>query len=124
MENDHSENNVKRTSAFYFALILMFILFLLTLNTDFAQYSQHTDTGIPMWFFKILFPVDFIILAALVLIFFYRKIGVFLFPGFVLIHHLLYEFYLSTTLLSGLHLLFVYVGIGLLVIIPRWKDFK
>ena len=94
------------------------------LNTDMAQYSQHHETGVPSWFISVLFGVDAIILVSLILVYFFKKIGVYLLPLFVMVHHLLYEFYLSTTLLAGLHLLFVFLTAGLLVIIPRWKLFK
>lgn len=124
MEENYFGNNTQKTPAFYIAIGIILVFFGLMLNTDLAQFSQHKDTGIPGWFFNVLFPVDFIIIASVVLIFFYRKIGAYLFPVFALVHHVLYEFYLSTTLLSGLHLLFVYVGVGLLVVIPRWKAFK
>jgi uncharacterized membrane protein len=94
------------------------------LNTDLAQYSEHKETGVPSWFIAVVFGVDICIILALMLVLFYKKIGVFSFPIFVMVHHLLYEFYLSTTLLSGLHLLFVFLTVGLLVIIPRWKFYK
>lgn len=117
-------NESRRTPAFYIAMLLILLLFILMLNTDLAQFSQHKDTGVPAWFFDVVFPVDFVILASVILMLLYRRIGVYIFPVFVLLHHVLYEFYLSTTLLSGLHLLFVFIGAGLLVIIPRWKYYR
>jgi ABC-type xylose transport system permease subunit len=124
MENQYFETVTKRSKSFYFAIILTFVLFLLMLNTDLAQYSQHLDTKVPTWFVQLLLVIDVAILGCLALVYFYRKIGVYLFPVLVLLHHLLYEFYLSTTLLAGLHLLFVFLTAGLLVIIPRWKSYK
>jgi hypothetical protein len=124
MENQYFDQSEKKTISFYFALVLTFILFLLMLNTDLAHYSQHENTRVPFWFVNLLIGLDIVIVLSLVFIYFYKKIGVFLFPISVFIHHLLYEFYLSTTLLAGLHLLFVFLTAGLLVIIPRWKFFK
>ena len=127
MENktqDDIKKEQHKSTAFYVAHILIFIFFLLLLNTDLAQYSQHSITGIPTGFVSTVFLVDLGIVAMLVLQFFYKKIGTILFPFFVLLHQGLYEFYLSTTLYAGLFLLFVYSTAGLLVVIPRWKSFK
>ena len=57
-------------------------------------------------------------------IYFYRKIGVILFPVAILFHFYLHEFYLSTMLYSDLFTLFSYVALGLLAIIPKWNFFK
>jgi hypothetical protein len=122
--NDDVKSLDHRSLSFNLAHILIFIFFLLILNTDLAQYSQHTITGIPTGFVATIFVVDLCIVLMLVLQFFYKKIGTFLFPVFVLIHQGLYEFYLSTTLYAGLFLLFVYCTAGLLVVIPRWKSYK
>ncbi|WP_124641586.1 MULTISPECIES: hypothetical protein [Amniculibacterium] len=124
MENQYFGEVKKRSLSFYLALAITFIFYILMLNTDMAQYSQHHETGVPSWFISVLFGVDAIILVSLILVYFFKKIGVYLLPLFVMVHHLLYEFYLSTTLLAGLHLLFVFLTAGLLVIIPRWKLFK
>lgn len=123
--NDHSsEKSIGRSRFFYLALGLLFLVFLLSLNTDFAQFSERRDTGIPNGFFWMVFTVDVCIVLSLVLIYLYRKAGAFLFPCFVLAHFFLHNFYLSTTLFSDLNLLFVYFAAGLLVIIPRWNVFK
>ena len=124
MENQYFGEVKKRSLSFYLALAITFIFYILMLNTDMAQYSQHHETGVPSWFISVLFGVDAIILVSLILVYFFKKIGVYLLPLLVMVHHLLYEFYLSTTLLAGLHLLFVFLTAGLLVIIPRWKLFK
>ena len=124
MENQYFGEVKKRSLSFYLALAITFIFYILMLNTDMAQYSQHHETGVPSWFISVLFGVDAIILVSLILVYFFKKIGVYLLPLLVMVHHLLYEFYISTTLLAGLHLLFVFLTAGLLVIIPRWKLFK
>lgn len=124
MENQYFGKVEKRSKSFYFVFLLTLVFFVLMVNSDMAHYSQHLQTGVPSWFITLIFVVDIAILVSIVLIFFYKKIGVFAFPLFVMAHHLLYEFYLSTTLIAGLHLLFVYVSLGLLVVIPRWKSFK
>lgn len=124
MDNNSSENKIGRGRFFYIALGLMFFVFLLSLNTDLAHFSERKDTGVPDGFFWMIFTVDACIVLSLVLIYLYRKPGAVLFPCFVLAHFFLHNFYLSTTLFSDLNLLFVYFAAGLLVIIPRWSVFK
>lgn len=124
-QNHEAFGKVKtRSTSFYFAHILIFIFFVLIVNTDMAQYSQHKVTGIPRWFSTLIFSVDALIVIGLLLQFLFKKVGVFIFLVFAVLHQLLYEFYLSTTLYAGLFLLFVEITAGLLVIIPRWKFYK
>lgn len=124
MQEQSPETTIKRTRSFYIALIIMLLPFILSVNTDLAHFAEHHDTGVPAGFFWIIFIVDFLILLCMVLIYFYKKAGVVLLPFAVLLHFLLHNFYLSTTLYADMFLLFVYCGAGLAVIIPRWKAFR
>ncbi len=124
MEENHSQPLIKRSKFFYIALILLLPVFFLSVNTDLLHYSQRKDTGVPDFFFWIIFSVDLLIVVSIVLIYFYRKLGAILFPLMVITHFTMHNFYLSTMLLSDLNLLFVYFAAGLLVIIPRWSVFK
>ena len=124
MEETVQNKKLKRTKYFYIALALLFLAFLLSANTDLGHFSSRNYTGVPIEFFYIIFSVDFLVIFSMVLIYLYKKAGAILFPMFILIHFMLYNFYLSTTLLSDLNVLFVYFAAGLLVIIPRWNEFK
>lgn len=124
MQEQHPEATFKKSLSLYIVLILMLIPFILSVNTDLAHFSQHTDTGVPKEFLWIIFTVDFLVLLCMVLIYFYRKVGAILLPVAVMMHFLLHDFYLSTTLYADLFLLFVYCGAGLAVIIPKWKIFR
>jgi hypothetical protein len=94
------------------------------IGVDLTEYFQKTDINIPVWYFYLIFAVDIIGLLSIVGIYFYRKIGVILFPVAILFHFYLHEFYLSTMLYSDLFTLFSYVALGLLAIIPKWNFFK
>lgn len=124
MSNQNSEVSTKRTLSFYLAFVIMLIPFILSVNTDLAQFSEHKDTGIPPAFFNIIFSVDALIVLSMVLIYFYKKVGVILFPILVMMHFMLHNFYLSVSLYADLFLLFVFCGAGLAVIVPRWIAFK
>lgn len=122
MNDTNTTTTSKKTWSFYFAILLMVVLAFLSLNTDFAHLSA--DENVPTWFYYLLFSVDFLVFSSIVLIYFYKNIGVFLLPISVITHYIFHNYYLSTTLYSDLHLLFVFISAGLLVIIPRWNFFR
>lgn len=124
MEDNFFDKNPDKTVFFYFVIIILFVLSLLSIGVDLTEFSQKRDINIPQWFFHIIFTVDFILIASIIAIFFYRKIGVIVYPIAIIIHFFLHEFYLTTMLYSDLFNLFVFVGIGLLSIIPKWNFFK
>ena len=124
MEDNYFDKNPKKTTFFYVAIFFMVALSFLGIGVDLTEYSQKTDINIPSWYFYLIFAVDIIGLLSIVGIYFYRKIGVILFPVAILLHFFLHEFYLSTMLYSDLFTLFSYVALGLLAIIPKWNFFK
>jgi hypothetical protein len=118
---DHSFKNNKDYYLFFGLIILVFFL---SINTDYIEYTLHKTINIPSNFFYYTFGVDFLVLVSWVLILFFRKVGIILFPLFVAIHFALHNYYLSTFLYSDVTVLFLYIGLGLLAIIPRWNDLK
>lgn len=124
MDQPYFTGAEKKTAFFYIALILMLLGAALSINTDLAEFSQHTDLSIPKWFFWIIFSIDTLMIACMAAIYFYRKIGVILLPLLIMAHFLLHNFYLSTMLYSDLNFLFLYFAAGLLAVIPRWNYFK
>ncbi len=124
MKGSITEKTTSRSKYFYIALVLLIFSLVLSFNTDLAQFTLHEKNGIPIEFFWIIFSVDALILFSLLLIYFYKKAGAILFPVLVFLHFMLHNFYLSTSLLADLNVLFVYFAAGLLVIVPRWKDFR
>lgn len=114
----------KKTTGFILSLVITFILSTLSINLDISQFIQRKEINIPDEYFYIVFSVDAIMVLSLILIFFYRKIGVFVFPFSVFIHFILYNFYLSTFLYFDLLVIFLYFSLILLVCIPRWESFK
>lgn len=124
MEENYFGESSKKTKGFIIALIIMLLSIGLSVNTDLAQFSEHEQVNIPLWFFYIIFGLDLLMIACVGLIYYYRKIGVFLFPVIVFGHLLMNSFYLSTVRYSDFNLLFVYFMAILFVTIPRWKYFK
>lgn len=124
MEQPYFTGTEKKSTFFYIALVLMLLGAALSINTDLAEFSQHADLSIPKWFFWLIFSIDVLMLACIISIYFYRKIGVIALPLLIMMHFLLHNFYLSTMLYSDLNFLFLYFAAGLLVVIPRWSFFK
>lgn len=124
MEDNYFDSNPKKTTFFYVALVFLLLLSFLSIGVDITEYSQKKDINIPEWFFYLIFSVDFIMLVAIFAIYFYKKLGVYVFPIAILVHFFLHEFYLSTMLYSDLFTLFSYFALGLLAIIPKWKFFN
>lgn len=124
MEDNYFDNNPKKTTFYYLAIVVLFFFSMLSIGVDITEYSQQKDINIPSWFFLIIFIVDFLMIASLVAIFFYRKLGAYIYPIAITAHFFLHEFYLSTLLYSDLFNLFCYFALGLLAIVPKWKFFK
>lgn len=118
------DRSFKNNRDFYIILTIVALAFVLTINTDLAEFSQHKDINIPTYFFYYSLGIDLLAVISLFLIFIYKKIGIILFPLLVLIHFGIHNYFLSTYLYSDITTLFVFVGAGLVAIIPRWKDFK
>ena len=119
-----ADKSFKTNKDYYLFFGLIILVYLLSINTDYAEYSLHKKINIPGNFFFYTFGVDILVLISWVLILLYRKVGVVLFPIFVTIHFALHNYFLSTFLYSDVTVLFLYIGLGLLAIIPRWNVLK
>ncbi|AQY23178.1 hypothetical protein [Riemerella anatipestifer] len=123
-DRNYFNDEPKKTNSFYIAIGVLAIFTLMGLGIDIDEFSQHESINIPTWYFYLIFGVDLLALVGLFLIILYRKIGIFLFPLAVIAHFILHQFYLSTFLYTDVTNLFLYVGLGLLMIIPKWQYFK
>ncbi|PZU84556.1 MAG: hypothetical protein DI529_11145 [Chryseobacterium sp.] len=118
------DKSFKNNKDYYIIFGLIILVYLLSINTDLAEFSQHNAINIPSGFFYYTLGVDILVIISWILILFYRKAGVILFPFVVLIHFSLHNYFLSTYLYSDITVLFLYIGLGLLAIIPRWNILK
>ncbi len=106
------------------ALVLMLIAAFMGFGIDIDQFVQHEQIKIPTWYFYLIFAVDVLVILSVILIFFYRKIGVFLFPAAMLLHFFFHLYFLNTFIYSDLLALFFYSSLALLAVIPRWRFFR
>lgn len=106
------------------SLAALLVFTIMGAGVDLDQYLQHDLLEIPGWYFYLIFSVDVLLFASLILIYFYRKIGVILFPLLVALHFYFHIYYLDTFLYTDITSLFIYTGIGLVAFIPKWQFFK
>jgi len=114
--------NFKNNKDYYIFFGLILLVFLLSVNTDLAEFSQHQSLNIPSGFFYYTLGVDVLVILSWILIMFFRKIGAVIFPILVLLHFSLHNYFLSTYLYSDITTLFLFIGLGLIAIIPRWNN--
>ncbi|OWK73690.1 hypothetical protein CBW16_09330 [Flavobacteriaceae bacterium JJC] len=124
MNDDFSNESPKKDLGFILSLCALLLFSLMGIGIDSDEYLQKTDLNIPGFYFLLIFFTDLLMIVGLLLIFFYRKIGVYLFPAAVVLHFMLHNYYLSTFLYTDVTNLFLYISVGLLAFIPKWKFFK
>lgn len=114
----------KLDTPFYLVLGVLLLLLINNLNVDYAVVLQKDNLQIPNWYLILLFALDTLAIVSLVGIYFFRKIALYLFSVFVMVHFVIHLNYLSTFLYTDVFILFFFIGIGLFVFIPKWKYFK
>ncbi len=124
MIEEFKDESPKKDIGFILSLCALLLFSLMGIGIDADEYLQRAELNIPGNYFFLIFGVDLLMITGIALIFFYRKIGVFLFPIAVLAHYLLHNYYLSTFLYTDVTNLFLYVSVGLLAFIPKWQFFK
>ena len=124
MIEEYKDESPKKDIGFILSLCALLLFSLMGIGIDADEYLQRAELNIPGNYFFLIFGVDLLMITGIALIFFYRKIGVFLFPIAVLAHYLLHNYYLSTFLYTDVTNLFLYVSVGLLAFIPKWQFFK
>lgn len=124
MNEEFANESPKKDLGFILSLAALMLFTLMGVGIDSDEYLQQRELNIPGLYFIIIFSVDLLMVLGLVLIFFYRKIGMYLFPAAVLTHFLLHSFYLTTFLYTDVTNLFIFISVGLLAFIPKWKFFK
>ena len=124
MNEEFSNESPKKDLGFVLSLSALLLFTLMGIGIDSDEYVQQNDLNIPGFYFILIFLIDLLMIIGLILIFFYRKMGVYLFPAAVVLHFFLHNFYLSTFLYTDVTNLFIFISVGLLAFIPKWQFFK
>lgn len=123
-EYSYFDEDPKKGWGFILALASLLLFTFMGVGLDFDEYLQHETLNIPSGYFYFIFSIDILMIAGIVLMFFYRKIGIILFPMMLVLHFFMHNYYLSTFLYSDVTNLFLFTGFGMLAIIPKWKFFR
>ncbi|MGZ5188512.1 MAG: hypothetical protein ACXWBY_04455 [Kaistella sp.] len=124
MNEEFSNESPKKDLGFILSLAALLLFTLMGIGIDADEYLQQKELNIPDFYFILIFFIDLLMVLGLILIFFYRKIGIYLFPAAVVLHFFLHNFYLSTFLYTDVTNLFIFISVGLLAFIPKWQFFK
>ena len=124
MNEEFAHESPKKDLGFILSLCALLLFTLMGIGIDTDEFLQKQEINIPEWYFFLVFCVDALMIIGLVLIFFYRKIGIILFPLAVLAHYLIHNYFLSTFLYTDVTNMFLFISIGLLAFIPKWQFFK
>lgn len=123
-EYRYFDEDPKKGWGFVLAFAALMLFTVMGLGIDFDEYLQHEYLDIPRWYFYIIFSIDALMMIGLVLMFFYKKVGIIMFPALLVLHFFMHNYYLSTFLYTDVTNLFLFTGFGMLAIIPKWKFFK
>ncbi len=124
MNDNFKDESPKKDFGFVLSLAALMLFSLMGVGIDVDEFSQHQEINIPSSYFYFIFLVDLIMIMSVIFIFFYKKIAAYTFPLAVLTHFLTHSFFLTTFLYTDVTNMFLYVGVGLLAIIPKWQFFK
>ena len=124
MNEEFSNESPKKDLGFILSLAALLLFTMMGIGIDYDEYLQQNDLNIPGFYFILIFLIDLLMIIGLILIFFYRKMGVYMFPAAVVLHFFLHNFYLSTFLYTDVTNLFIFISVGLLAFIPKWQFFK
>ena len=103
MNEEFSNESPKKDLGFILSLAALLLFTLMGIGIDSDEYVQQNDLNIPAFYFILIFLIDLLMIIGLILIFFYRKMGVYLFPAAVVLHFFLHNFYLYLSRSSRIH---------------------
>ncbi len=124
MNNNFEGESPNKDFGFVLTLAALMLFSLMGVGIDTDEFSQHLELNIPTGYFYFIFLVDLVMIVSLLFIYFYKKFAVYIFPVALVTHFLAHNIFLSTFLYTDVTNMFLYVGVGLLAIIPKWQFFK
>lgn len=123
-EYSYFDVDPKKGLGFILTVVALLLFTIMGLGIDVDEYLQHEFLNIPQWYFYVIFSIDILMVISLILMYFYKKIGIFSFPVLLVLHFFMHNYYLSTFLYTDVTNLFLFTGFGMLAIIPKWNFFK
>ncbi len=90
----------------------------------FREYIPMEGEIMPTWYPYATLGLGLISLLGVILVYFYKKIGVYLTIASLFLATVMQPTFMPDGTLYSMFTLFVFVGYGLAVIIPHWNEFK
>lgn len=90
----------------------------------FKEHFHLDDSLMPAWYPSVTLGLGILSLIGVVLVYFYRKIGVYLTILSLFVAIVIQPTFMPDGTLYSMFTLFVFIGYGLAVIIPQWNNFK
>lgn len=90
----------------------------------FKEHFHLDDSLMPAWYPGVTLGLGILSLIGVVLVYFYRKIGVYLTILSLFVAIVIQPTFMPDGTLYSMFTLFVFIGYGLAVIIPHWSNFK
>ena len=90
----------------------------------FKEHFHMSDSVMPSWYPSATLVLGLLTLLGIVLVYFYKKIGVYLTVISLFLAIVMQPEFMPDGTLYSMFTLFVFIGYGLAVIIPHWKEFK
>ncbi len=90
----------------------------------FKEHFNMSDSVMPDWYPTATLGLGILSLIGIILVYFYKKIGVYLTILSLFIAIAMQPEFMPDGTLYSMFTLFVFIGYGLAVIIPHWKEFR
>lgn len=90
----------------------------------FKEHFHMSDSVMPSWYPSATLILGLLTLLGIILVYFYKKIGVYLTVISLFLAIVMQPEFMPDGTLYSMFTLFVFIGYGLAVIIPHWKEFK
>jgi len=113
-----------RGISFFVVLGILFLPLINNLVVDYLLVKIMEVSHIPLWYMVLLSSVNILTILSLIGIYSFRRVGIFLFPFLVILHFIIKLNYLGIFMYTDIFTLFFFIGIGLLVFIPKWSFFR
>ena len=117
-EYSYFDEDPKKGWGFISAFAALMLFTIMGLGIDIDEYLQHEYLQIPRWYFFVIFSIDALMMLGLILMFFYRKIGIFMFPALLVLHFFMHNYYLSTFLYTDVTNLFLFGNYSEMEVFP------
>lgn len=90
----------------------------------FKEHFNMSESVMPAWYPTATLVLGILSLIGIILVYFYRRMGVYLTILSLFIAITMQPEFMPDGTLYSMFTLFVFIGYGLAVIIPHWKEFK